>query len=1011
MSGGSARSPHRRRADDLVGRDRELKTLAATLDDADAGRGQAWFVVGESGIGKTRLVSALGELAANRGFAVAVGRANPVETGVPYAVFSDALVPTLRDVDPSVLTLLTRGAGNELAMLLTPVADDHRAGPSSRGDPAELKSRLFWNFSQFLARLSAKRPLVLVLENLQWADSASLELLHFVARQIAAARVLIVGTHNDTEQRTNAALRNTEQSLRNLGAAERMRLGALAASDIVELIERRFGVSDARTNAFAERLHRWTSGNPFFIAAMLDALVESGQLHRAAGVWTGWDMETLRVPATIREAVVARLAELAPNTRRVAELLAVLGTRATHEELLAVADVPRETVPSAIDELRAADILREHEERGDIVYEFSHPIIQETLYAAIGLARLRRLHGDVAESLDRHFGVDASHAGRLAFHYLRGKSDAVAYTARAARYLRAAGIDAAAKYANREADQYLSSAIELLEKEKGKSDEAGRALVETVGELARVRQRLGDYAGAMALWDRALEAARTANDTSRVAVIERRIGLAHYWRGEPADALAHYDASIAAARQADDRPLEARVLIARASCLQALGRTLESRAETESALTIATELGDGGLLARAHRAALLLHLWIGPADVARQHGLHAIAFAEQSGERGAAWSAHWALAMLGGLTGRAEDARRHLAEAHRIADDLGSPLLRAWTSEVEIEYLAGIGEWDRAIAIAEETERVARTLGQHALRPRVLVWLGLLHLGRGEIERGKARVDEAWELAHGNGHAHSERDVFALVPAHIGRAAYAMAVGENSKAIRIGQTGLSIADRSGNVVWAIHRLMPVIAEASLWAADMPRASAIAQRMRRESKVLGQQLGLAWADACDALVELLSGDKGRAVTLLSGAVESLEAIPYVPDAARLRRQLARALAEVGDRDGAMRELRRAHDVFQRLGAARELDATRDQMRELGARPPARAATSGIGGLTGREVEIVRLVAARRSNKEIGTALGISARTASTHLSNIFSKLGVASRGELADYAREHRLLDD
>jgi DNA-binding CsgD family transcriptional regulator len=238
-----------------------------------------------------------------------------------------------------------------------------------------------------------------------------------------------------------------------------------------------------------------------------------------------------------------------------------------------------------------------------------------------------------------------------------------------------------------------------------------------------------------------------------------------------------------------------------------------------------------------------------------------------------------------------------------------------------------------------------------------------------------------------------------------------MAVGENSKAIRIGQTGLSIADRSGNVVWAIHRLMPVIAEASLWAADMPRASAIAQRMRRESKVLGQQLGLAWADACDALVELLSGDKGRAVTLLSGAVESLEAIPYVPDAARLRRQLARALAEVGDRDGAMRELRRAHDVFQRLGAARELDATRDQMRELGARPPARAATSGIGGLTGREVEIVRLVAARRSNKEIGTALGISARTASTHLSNIFSKLGVASRGELADYAREHRLLDD
>jgi ATP/maltotriose-dependent transcriptional regulator MalT len=1013
VSGGSARSPHRRRADDLVGRDRELNTLAAALDDAEAGRGRTWFVVGESGIGKTRLVSAAAELAARRGFTVAVGHANPVETGIPYTVFSDALGPILDELEPAALTLLTRGAGEHLAQLF-PALDALRRGTSSgsRGDPAELKSRLFWNCSQLVARLASKQPLMLALENLQWADSASLELLHFVARQIAAARVLIVATHNDTDARGNPALRSTEQSLKNLGTAERMRLGALSANDIFDLIERRFSVSDARSRSFAERLHRWTGGNPFFIAAMLDSLVESGQLHETTGGWSGWDVETLRVPATIREAVVARLAELSTAARRVAELAAVLGTRFAHDDLLAVADLPRATVLRTVDELRAADVLRDHAEHGDIIYEFSHPLLQETLYAGIGLARAKELHATVADLLERHYGAEASrHAGRLAFHYLRGKSETTERSARAARHLRTAGRAAAAKYANREAAQYLASAVGLLEKER--SADADRALTETIGELARVRQRLGDYAGAMALWDRALDAARATNDLGRVASIERSMGLAHYWRGELAEALSHYDASITAARRAGDRQLEARVLIARASCLQALGRTLESRTETDSALRMATEIGDSGLLARAHRAALLLHLWIGPADVAREHGARAIAYAEQSEQRGAAWSAHWALAMLGGLTGRAEDVRRHLAGAHRVADDLGSPLLRAWTSEVEIEYLAGTGEWDRAIAVAEETEQVARSLGQRALLPRVLVWLGLLHLGRGEIERGKVRIDEAWQLAHGEGDAEgaTARDVFAIVPAHIGRAAYAMAVGENAKAIRVGQTGLSIADRSGNVVWAIHRLMPVIAEASLWAADMSRARAIAERMRRESKVLGQQLGLAWADACDALVELLSGDKARAVALLSGAVDALEAIPYVPDAARLRRQLARALAEVGDRDGAMRELRRAHDVFQQLGAARELDATREQMRELGARPPAKVASSGVGGLTGREVEIVRLVAARRSNKEIGTALGISARTASTHLSNIFSKLGVASRGELADHAREHGLLDD
>ena len=141
MSDGSARSPHKRRADELVGRDAELTTLGAALDEADAGRGQAWFVVGESGIGKTRLVVALAELAERHGFSVAIGHGYPVETGVPYAVFSDAFVPVLREIEPSVLTLLTRGATADLAQLF-PALDDGRRGATaaSRGDPRSLRA-------------------------------------------------------------------------------------------------------------------------------------------------------------------------------------------------------------------------------------------------------------------------------------------------------------------------------------------------------------------------------------------------------------------------------------------------------------------------------------------------------------------------------------------------------------------------------------------------------------------------------------------------------------------------------------------------------------------------------------------------------------------------------------------------------------------------------------------------------------------------------------------------------
>jgi tetratricopeptide (TPR) repeat protein len=344
--------------------------------------------------------------------------------------------------------------------------------------------------------------------------------------------------------------------------------------------------------------------------------------------------------------------------------------------------------------------------------------------------------------------------------------------------------------------------------------------------------------------------------------------------------------------------------------------------------------------------------------------------AEQSGQRGVEWSSHWALAMLGGLTANVQDITHHLAEAQRLADELRSPLLRAWTAEVAIEYYAGIGEWDQAVELAERTLEAARSLGQTALLPRLLVWLGLLHFGRGNVERGKACVDEAWELS-GAGRESPRRaaggDVHSIVPAHTGRAAYHLTMQDYPQAIRVGERGLEIADASGYVVWAVHRLMPVTAEAALWSSDHERAQRIGKRLRRDSLRLENRLGLAWADASDALVELLQGNKERSVAMLREVAERLEAIPYVPDAARVRRQLARALAETGDREGAMRELRQAHAVFARLGAEPELRATREQLRELGARPPVRALAAGAAGLTGREVEIVRLVANRRSNK--------------------------------------------
>ena len=144
-------------------------------------------------------------------------------------------------------------------------------------------------------------------------------------------------------------------------------------------------------------------------------------------------------------------------------------------------------------------------------------------------------------------------------------------------------------------------------------------------------------------------------------------------------------------------------------------------------------------------------------------------------------------------------------------------------------------------------------------------------------------------------------------------------------------------------------------------------------------------------------------------LLRKAAEELEAVPMIFDAARLRRQLAGRLADLGQRDAALDELRRVHDVFLRIGAKPELKKTRAMFGELDTRPPSISKGSGAEALSQRELEIARLVARRKSNKAIAKELGISPRTVSTHLSNTFQKLEIGSRGELADYAREHELL--
>ncbi len=981
-----------------VGRSGELAYFRDWLASAAKGNGSVQLVAGPSGTGKTRLVTTVAAAAERAGWQVGVGRVYTVETGVPYAVWSDAITNLVRGLDAETLRVLTRG-GNWLGTICPAFASET---PAEDPEVRDGKAKLLWSCAQFVARLGKRQPLLLVLENLHQADSASIELLHFVARQLTGQRVAIIGTYMESELEQQPALREAEQSLLAIGAAKLTRLDALTQADTEQLVCETFGVDHPAARQLARRVYSWTRGHPFFVEEALKALVERGRLVQKDGRWSGWDVGELDLPRTVRLALGQRLEGLSTEAHAAAGVAAVIGARVRLSVLRDAADLSHDAAIAALEELERAGILVHSGASNDaeVGHEFVHPIIQDVIYDALGPARTRLLHARVARAIEASLGEKAlASADRLAFHFLR--ADPEQFGEKTARYLTAAGRDALARHADRAAADYLGAALERA------TSEADSASL--IDDLAQARQRLGDYTGAMKLWERARSGAVAVRDIARQARVERRMGLAWYWGGNFDEAVTHFDAALTSATESGDVALRAQLLVNRGACWQSLGKPADAERDLGEGLALAQQLRDDALLARAHRALLMLHVFVGPPEAARAHGEQSVAAAERASDVIVQWSAHLGLAMLAGLTGDGPTLKRHIDLAEPLCEDLQSPIFRAYQDEVMMQYHFASGDWDAGIAMSERTIATARALNQRTLLPRVLVAATHFYIARGEYEYSKRLLDEAWEVGVARASRGQHVEVHSQISVYAGLAAYYNVLAQYERAVEIGQQGLAIADKVGYTVWAIYRLIPVTLEAAFSVEDGVRARPLLERLARDSQRLNHRLGLVWVKAAQGLFARLNKDYDTAITLIRGAIADLETVPWVYDAARLRRWLGDTMIKSGDREGGIRELRKSHEVSAELGALVEVDRARVMMKAAGIRPP-----SKVGGkrarLTIRESDIARLVLERKSNKEIGAALGIATRTVTTHVANIFAKLGVASRGELAERLRDTAMFD-
>ena len=380
----------------LVGRKEELAQLEALLDTRHPV--SVAMISGQSGSGKTRVVREAASRAESRGWKVARGRAYPVEQGVPYALFSDAFQSHLDDMDADTLAVLSRGGERELEYLF-PALGSLRDPLRTREnvDPEEFRTRLYWNFAEFLKAYAARSPLLVCLDDVHWADASSLELIHFLARHVSGQPILLLCTYDAAARDANPRLVRVERSLLSLGIARTCSLEAFSREQVAELVSRGFSVPLDMVREFSALLYGWTRGNPFFVGETLKSLVATGALSNHKGTWVGWNAQAFSLPGSIRDAVITRLARLGPDVQAVAELATVIGSRAPYPLVASISGLEEPQLLTALEDLVANGILVERVEGGHVLYDFRYPVVRQVLYQELGLQRSRLLHGTIAE--------------------------------------------------------------------------------------------------------------------------------------------------------------------------------------------------------------------------------------------------------------------------------------------------------------------------------------------------------------------------------------------------------------------------------------------------------------------------------------------------------------------------------------------------------------------------------------------------------------------------------------
>jgi class 3 adenylate cyclase len=690
-----------------VGRAAERGRLTELWEQAREGSLRVVLIGGEAGVGKTRLSTHIALQVHGEGATVLYGRCDE-DLGVPYQPWVQALGHLVKEAPQPVLEAHVERFGGDLARLVPSLRE--RVGdlpPPRESDPETERYMLYAAVSGLLQTAGEAEPLLLILDDLHWADSPTLSLLRHVVSAASSTAAIVLGTYRDSDISNEHPLTALFAALHREQGVERIRLTGLDSGAVLALMEAAAGHDmDTSGRALAEEITRETAGNPFFTGEILRHLIESGAIVQGEdGRWrlTG-DLADLGLPQSVREVIGQRVERLGPDARTALSVAAVIGRDFDLSLLTGLVECSQTRLLDLLEEAVAASLLQESPERAGR-FTFTHALVEHTLYEDLGATRRALIHRRIAEALEEQYGDEpGERLGELAGHWAAAGSSAD--TEKAIHYARRAAERALERLAPDEAARWYRQALELYGEAPRRDPEHCELLI----GLGEAQRQVGNPDHRQTLLD-AASLARELGDSDRLcrAVLANSRGYQSQTGAVDLERVEALEAAADALASEDVR--RAPVLALLAAELHEAGVPERCRALVAEALEIARATEDPHLLA----STLLPASWaIGSPDTLEER-------VKQSSE-------------LAALVNTLEDPRLRFMSASNMAVDC-----------------LETGDRSRFDSCLEEMRDVVRLLPDPTIAWIGLIWESVSALASGELDASERWTMQVGELGTASG--------------------------------------------------------------------------------------------------------------------------------------------------------------------------------------------------------------------------------------------------------------------